>query len=188
MTVSWSCTSRSRARGRTGASGSCWPDSWAPSPVVIPRLSSRVVSTIVPGTGACADRARRGPRPDLRRRRPAPGKNLGLEPGGSQRADEGFVGHGGCLLPPEPSCRGALAGWRARIVVRRDQEVAQVKVGVTVGGAVHVHMDEPGSSVGMCELEARLLLGLTEGCRRGLLSRLEVPAGLQPSMQAFVHV
>jgi len=105
-----------------------------------------------------------------------------------QRAHEGLVGYSGGLIPPEPAGLGALARRRARVPIGRDQEVPQVEVGVALGGVVHVHVDEAWTVVGMGELEAGLLAGLAQRRSRWLLSGLKVAPGLQPPVQALVHV
>jgi hypothetical protein len=59
---------------------------------------------------------------------------------------------------------------------------------MAVGGIVDVDVDEARSSIGMAEHQAGLLLGLAQGRGPRLLPRFEVPAGLQPTVQALVHV
>ena len=89
---------------------------------------------------------------------------------------------------PNHLTSGLSPGGGARVVVGGDQEVAQVEVGVPVGGVVHVHVQQSWSTGGMGHGQARLLLGFTPGRVPRALSRFEVSSRLQPAVQALVHV
>ena len=153
-------------------------------------LSSRVVSatTIVPGTAPPADRTRPRVRFGHEGRGSALVPDPGSEAGGTKGPDKGVVGHRRRLVPSEPTRLGALTGRRSRVAIWRDEQIPQVKMGVPVGGAVHVHVDEARPSVGMVQDQPGFFLRFPQGRIPWRLPGVKVAAGLQPPVQALVHV
>jgi len=135
-----------------------------------------------------AERARKRAPSGLARGAQGPEPDLGLEPSSPQGTHQGLVRHRPGLLPGKPSDRWALTGWWRGVHVRPHQQVSQVQVGVAAGGAMHVHVDQTWSAGGMGEREAGFLLRLAQRGIPGPLPGVDVPSGLQPPVEALVHV
>ncbi len=107
-----------------------------------------------------------------------PGTDLGLEPGGAQRTHQGLVGEGGGFFPAEPPRVGALSLWGGRVAIGSEEQISQVKMGMSLRGAVHVNVDEARPGPRMGERQARLLLCLTQGRVPRCFTGFEVPPRL----------
>jgi hypothetical protein len=116
------------------------------------------------------------------------GGRLGGAPGHLQRTDQSGVSDGDGLVPLVPPGLGALPRRRRRILVRRQKQEPEVKVGMALGRIVDVDVDEAPALLGMPEVEARLLLRLTKSSIPGSFPGVDVATGLHPPVEAFVSM
>jgi hypothetical protein len=116
------------------------------------------------------------------------GEDLGLASGHLERSDQSIVGQSEGLVPFVPAGLGTLARRRARILVRGQEQIPKVEMGVACGRLVDIEMDEAGAIVGMADHQACLLFRLPKGgIPRGLL-RVDVATGLHPAVEALVEM